>query len=51
MRLRIESPNKLGALLESAKAEVSTSIRRLFYWAAYADKYGEKSKHLSMVQL
>ena len=36
-----------GRTVESAKAEVSTSIRRLFYWAAYADKYGGEVQETS----
>ena len=29
-----------GCSLEEAKREVDTTIQRLFYWGAYADKYG-----------
>ena len=29
-----------GCSLEEAKKEVDTTIQRLFYWGAYADKYG-----------
>ena len=29
-----------GKSLEEAKKEVDVSIQRLFYWGAYADKYG-----------
>ena len=40
-----------GRTLESAKAEVSTSIRRLFYWPHMQISTEEKSKkHLSMAQ-
>ena len=30
----------LGKALEECKQEVDLSIQRLFYWGAYADKYG-----------
>lgn len=29
-----------GCSMEEAKKEVDTTIQRLFYWGAYADKYG-----------
>ena len=29
-----------GCSMEDAKKEVDTTIQRLFYWGAYADKYG-----------
>ena len=29
-----------GCSVEEAKKEVDTTIQRLFYWGAYADKYG-----------
>ena len=29
-----------GCSLEEAKKEVDATIQRLFYWGAYADKYG-----------
>ena len=29
-----------GKSIEEAKKEVDLSIQRLFYWGAYADKYG-----------
>ena len=29
-----------GCSLEEAKKEVETAIQRLFYWGAYADKFG-----------
>merc|ERR1719433_340990 len=32
--------NITGSTNENANSEVEKSIRRLFYWAAYADKYG-----------
>ncbi|XP_070584653.1 aldehyde dehydrogenase family 16 member A1 [Erythrolamprus reginae] len=41
---RAEIASKLESLMgiekEEALMEVDTSVRRLFYWAAYADKYG-----------
>jgi|EP00945_MAST-04E_sp_MAST-4E-sp1_P005550 aldehyde dehydrogenase (NAD+) len=36
-----------GRTIESANAEVSASINRLFYWAAYADKYGGEVQETS----
>ena len=33
-----------GEGLESAKLEVQNSIERLFYWAAFSDKYGGEVK-------
>ena len=32
--------NQTGRSIESAQDEVTASIHRLFYWAAYADKFG-----------
>ena len=29
-----------GCSVEEAKKEVDITIQRLFYWGAYADKYG-----------
>ncbi len=29
-----------GKTLDEAKKEIDISIQRLFYWGAYADKYG-----------
>lgn len=29
-----------GCSMEEAKKEVDVTIQRLFYWGAYADKYG-----------
>lgn len=29
-----------GCSMEEAKKEVDTTIQRLFFWGAYADKYG-----------
>ena len=29
-----------GQSLEEAKSEVELSVRRLFHWASYADKFG-----------
>ncbi len=39
-----EFANKISAMtgksLDEAKKEIDLSIQRLFYWGAYADKYG-----------
>ena len=32
--------NMTGQPMEEAKKEVDAAIQRLFYWGAYADKYG-----------
>jgi aldehyde dehydrogenase (NAD+) len=36
--------NMTGVDIEAGRLEVSQSIERLFYWAAYSDKYGGEVK-------
>ena len=37
-----------GAAASEAEAEVAVAVQRLFYWAAWADKYGGEVKETTL---